>query len=151
MLSLQNCLIITFWQQILNREIDIWYSNNVSALADYFTHHLLEQCLNRLFKQTQSVSESEIHIFSLTAVRISCRNLCHLTGGYTKHSQTKLEFVKTTGQAVLHASQWLKLKHCLSTNWRLHGSILPASVSNILSCSTLPDFLTEMTLRQHSF
>ena len=69
------------WQQILDRAIDIWYSNNVPALAKHFTHHLLEQCSNRLFKQTQSVSESEIHIFSSTAIRISRGNLCHLIGG----------------------------------------------------------------------
>ena len=30
----------------------------------------------------------------------------------------------------MHASQWLKLEHCLSTSWRLHGPILPASVLN---------------------
>ena len=85
-------------------------------------------CLNKLFKQIQSVSKSEICIFSWTAVQISCRNLCNLIGGYTKHDQTKIEFVQTTGQAVMHASQWLKLKHCLSTSWRLHGPTLPASM-----------------------
>ena len=112
----------------LDCALDIWYSNNVPALANHFTHHLLEQCSNRLFKQIQSVSESEINIFSSTAPRISRGNLCHLIGGYSKHSQTKIEFVQTTGQAVMHASQWLKLEHCSSTSWRLHGPILPASV-----------------------
>ena len=76
----------------------------------------------------QSVSESEIHIFSSTAVRISRGTLCHLIGGYTKHSQIKREFVQTTGQAVMCASQWLKLEHCSSASWRLHSPILPASV-----------------------
>ena len=41
-------------------------------------YHLLERGSNRLFKQIQSVSESEIHIFSSTAVRISRGTLCHL-------------------------------------------------------------------------
>ena len=72
-------LTTTFWQQILDHAIDILYSNNVPAQANHFTHHLLKQCLNRLFKQIQSVSESEIHIFSSTAVRISHGNLCHQT------------------------------------------------------------------------
>ena len=52
----------------------MWYSNNVPALANHFTHHLLEQFSNRLFKQIQSVSKSEIHICS-TAIRISCRSV----------------------------------------------------------------------------
>ena len=51
---------------------------------------------------------------------------------YTKHSQTKKEFVQISGQAVRHASQWLKLEHCSSTSWRLHGLILPAGVLNIV-------------------
>ena len=71
-----------------------------------------------------------MHILSSTAVRISRGNLCHFIGGYTKHSQTKIEFVQITGQAVLHASQWLKLEHRSSTSWRLHGPIFPASVLN---------------------
>ena len=123
MLSLQNCL-----SHNILATIDISYSNNVPALAIHFTHHLLKHCLNRLFKQIQSVNESEIHIFSSTAVRLSHGNLCHLIGRHTKHSQTKIEFVQTTGQVVMHASQWLKLEHCSSTSWRLHGPILPASV-----------------------
>ena len=70
--------------------------------------------------------QTMFHIFSSTEVQISHRNLCHLIGGYTKHSQTKIEFVQTTGQAVMHASQWLKLEHCSSTSRRLHGLVLPA-------------------------
>ena len=115
---------------MLDHAINIWYSNNVPALANHFIHHLLEDS-NRLFKQIQSVCESEIHILSSTAVRIPHRNLCHLIGGYTKHSQTKIEFVQiTTGQAVMPASQWLKLEHCSSTSWRLHSPVLPASMLN---------------------
>ena len=63
-------------------------------------YHLLEQFSNRLFKQIQFVSKSGICIFSSTEVKTSCGNLCDLIGGYTKHSQTKIEFVQTTGQAV---------------------------------------------------
>ena len=73
-------------------------------------------CSNALFKQIQSVSESKIHIFSSTAVRISRGNLCYLIGGYTKHSQTKIKFVQTAGQALMHTSHWLKLEHCASTS-----------------------------------
>ena len=80
------------------------------------------------FEQIQSVSKSRIHvhIFSSTEVRISSGNLCHLIAGYTKCSQPKIEFVQTTGQAVMHASHWLKLEHCLSTSWRLKGPLLLA-------------------------
>ena len=34
-------LCITFWQQILDRAIDIWYSNNVPALANHVTHPII--------------------------------------------------------------------------------------------------------------
>ena len=98
---------------MLDCAINTWYSNNVPAVANHFT---LPICSNRLFKQIHSVSESEIHIFSSIAVRISHGDLCHLIGQYTKHSRTKIEFVQTTGQAVMHASHWLKLEHCLSTS-----------------------------------
>ena len=88
------------------------------------------------------------NIFSSTTIRISHGNLCHLIGRYTKHSQTKIEFVQTTGQAVMHASQWSNLKHSSSTNWRLHGPILPASMlkGNLHEeiISTLTFFLTEL-------
>ena len=46
----------TFWQQILDHAIDIWYSNNVPALANHFTNHMLKQCSNR-FVQTNSVCQ----------------------------------------------------------------------------------------------
>ena len=45
-------------------------------------------CLNRFFKQIQSVSESEIHLFSSNEVQISCGNLCHLTEGGGRVHQT---------------------------------------------------------------
>ena len=45
-----------------------------------------------------------------------------------KHRQTTIEFVQTTGQAVMHASPLLKLEHCLTTSRRLHDPTLPASV-----------------------
>ena len=80
-------------------------------------YHLIEQCSNRLFKQVQSVSESGVCIFSSTEVKISCGNLCDLIGGYTKHSQTKIEFVQTTGQAsavgVVEAiDEYSTMSHC---------------------------------------
>ena len=88
-----------------------------SSFSQSIYHYLLEQCSNRLFKQIQSVSKSEI------LYRISHGNLCHLIEAYTKHIQTKIEFVQTTGQAVKHTSRahWLKFEHCLSTSSRLHA------------------------------
>ena len=51
----------------------------------------------------------------------------------TKQSQTKVEFVQTNGQAVMHGSYWLNLKHCSSSDGRLQGPVLPASMFNVLS------------------
>ena len=75
-----------------------------------------------------------------TYLQLTCNSnlapkfLCNLIGEYTKHSQTKIEFVQITGQAVMHASEWLKLEHSWSTSWRLHGAILPASLFNSKIC-----------------
>ena len=75
----------------------IIYNNLVANIGSCNRHLVLKQCSsfsqsihpiicsNRLFKQIQSVCESEIHIFSSTEVQISRGNLCHLIGGYTKH------------------------------------------------------------------
>ena len=70
-------------------------NNDLVANIEPCNHDLiLKQCLSLNFSQSiypimcsnSAVSESEIHIFSLTEVQISCGNLCCLIGGYTKQS-----------------------------------------------------------------
>ena len=47
----------------------------------------------------------------------------NLIEGYTKHSQTKIEFVQTTGQAVMHASRWLKIARSNTACKRVDGFV----------------------------
>ena len=87
MLPLSNFLIYS--NLVVHIAIVIWYSNNVPALTNQFTLSFVRTVLEQVVQTIQSVSKSEIHIISSTEVRISCGNLCHLIGRYTKTQSNK--------------------------------------------------------------
>ena len=81
--------IVDFFLYVAQRPHDFEISCNtlVANIGPCNRHLALKQCLNfrqsiylifcwnRSFEQIQSVSKSEIHVFSSTEVQISCRNL----------------------------------------------------------------------------
>ena len=116
---------------MLDHEINIWYSNNVPALANHFIHHLLERLEQVVQTNSVCLRIRNTYLEFNCSSNLAQKFVSFDWGGYTKHSETKIEFVQiTTGQAVMPASQWLKLEHCSSASWRLHGPLLPASVLN---------------------
>ena len=128
MLSLQNCLshdIMVANIRPCNQHLAL---KQCSSFSQSFYPSFAQTVLKQVVRTSSVCQRIRNTHLQFNCYLNLCGNLCHLIGWYTKDSQTETEFVQTTGQAVRHASQWLKLECCSSTSWRLHGPILPASV-----------------------